>query len=413
MPTRTLSWTGRAGLLAVAVGLAGATIAPGASGVPSVRGFDGTTIRTAGIGGATNFTNADLGTKARYQRANETNELKGIKLEYTEFADDKQDPATATSEVRRLVTQEGVFAIVPDLSAVNPGDYLNQQHVPYIGWAFDNTYCSVKPTTALYGFGYNGCLVPATPPVMPNNFANSYTYVHQKTGKKHPTIVLFSNDNQSGKNATRFQATSAQGAGFKVVYAKGTVPITTADYTPYVQEWLAAAGGQEPDLMYCLLTVQCLPILEAINAAGFKGTFQTPLYTDILVKPLKGTVASVAYNVAPNAGLTQMQKDLEAVKPGTKVSSQNAAAYFAADMLIQALKKVGKNITPEAVQKALANQTWAIKGLVGPTKYPASTVVSSLSCNTLAEDTDGTAWTTAEPYTCSSKTFKLDPKFKG
>jgi ABC-type branched-subunit amino acid transport system substrate-binding protein len=37
------------------------------------------------------------------------------------FADDRADPTQATSEVRRLVTQEQVFSIVPDLSAVNPG----------------------------------------------------------------------------------------------------------------------------------------------------------------------------------------------------------------------------------------------------------------------------------------------------
>ena len=89
--------------------------------------------------------------------------VKGVKFQYTEFADDKEDPAVATSEARRLVEQVGVFAIVPDLSPVNPGPYLNQQHVPYVGFAFDGTYCSPKPTTQLYGFGtgidnvlYNG-----------------------------------------------------------------------------------------------------------------------------------------------------------------------------------------------------------------------------------------------------------------
>ena len=113
------------------------------------RGFDGTTITVAGMGSGTNFAGADIGAEARFKRANDTDELDGIQIEYLEFADDKQDPAVATSEVRRLVTQEQVFAIVPDLSAVNPGPYLAEQHVPYVGMSFDNTYCSTEPDDSI------------------------------------------------------------------------------------------------------------------------------------------------------------------------------------------------------------------------------------------------------------------------
>ena len=185
-------WGTRIGVIVAIVALSATVLTTAtASGARSVRGFDGTTVTTAGLGIGQNFGGDDIGTIARFKRANDTNEVPGIKFKYTEFADDKQDPATATSEARRLVTQEGVFAIVPDLSAVNPGPFLNQQHVPYIGWAFDNTYCSQTPTTKLYGFGYDGCLVPATPTVMPDTYAPSYTYVHDKTGKAKPsTIVL-------------------------------------------------------------------------------------------------------------------------------------------------------------------------------------------------------------------------------
>ena len=136
----------------------------------SSRGFDGTTIKVAGIGGLAQFAGAEIGAEARFKRANDTNELNGIKIQFVEMADDKQDPATGTSEIRRLVTQDQVFAIVPDLSTVNPGPYLNAQHVPYVGYAFDNSYCSPTPTTSLYGFGFNGCVVPANPPAMPDQY---------------------------------------------------------------------------------------------------------------------------------------------------------------------------------------------------------------------------------------------------
>ena len=48
------------------------------------------------------------------KRFNDTNELKGVKINFTEFADDGADPATTLSIERRLVTQTGVFAIVPE-----------------------------------------------------------------------------------------------------------------------------------------------------------------------------------------------------------------------------------------------------------------------------------------------------------
>ena len=342
-----------------------------------------------------------------------------MKLQYTEFADDNQDPAKGTAEARRLVTQEQVFAIIPDFSAVNPGPYLAQQHVPYLGFAFDFTYCSSpKPSTKVWGFGFNGCGVPNKPPVVSDSLRLLYKYVAEKTGKTHPSAVLFSNDNESGKNSSRFGATSAQGAGFKVVYSKGSVPITTSDYSPYVTQWLAADGGKQPDLISCNLATQCIPIWNAVKAAGFTGTFWTPLGIDLFAKALEGTVASAFFNIEPNPGLTQLKADYAAAGAPANSPIFSEQAYFAADMFIQALKTVvkksgTKGITPEAVQKALSTQTWQIKGFAGPTKYPDSTVVTSPSCSALITSTGTAPWTVLEPYSCSSKQFKLDPKFTG
>jgi ABC-type branched-subunit amino acid transport system substrate-binding protein len=372
------------------------------------RGFDGTTIKVAGLGLLSSFAGADVGTEARFMRANDTNELNGIKLQFVEFADDQGDPAVALSEARRLVTQDQVFAIVPDLSPVNPGAYLTSQQVPWVGYAFDGTYCSTSPSTSLWGFGFDGCLVPTDPPYVPDSLAELYKYISAKTGKTNPTAVLFSNDDQSGANSTRLDAVAATGAGFKVVYAQGTVPMVVSDYTPYVQQWFSADGGKQPDVLVCLLAVQCVGVWEAVKAEGFTGTFFSTLGgVAALAKAFSGTVTESIYNTQPNPGLTQMEADLQAFKPGTQpVGYSNVPAYFAADMFIQALKKVGRDITPRAVQQALATQTWSIPGLVGPTDYPASTVGASPACSELLLD-DGTNYNIVEPYACSTKTFPV------
>ena len=59
-----------AGLLAL-----GAT---GGGAAPAVRGFDGTTIKVAGLGIASQFPGVPVGSKARIKRFNDTNEIKGV-----------------------------------------------------------------------------------------------------------------------------------------------------------------------------------------------------------------------------------------------------------------------------------------------------------------------------------------------
>src|SRR4029453_16195520 len=104
----------------------------GSPALAQVPGFDGSTIKVAGIG-LNQLPTVPIGAKARIKEFNDSNELKGVKVEFAEYADDKGDPATALSEVRRLVSQEGVFAIVPEVGLVAPGEYITQQKVPTFG----------------------------------------------------------------------------------------------------------------------------------------------------------------------------------------------------------------------------------------------------------------------------------------
>jgi len=393
-----------AGLLAL-----GAT---GGGAAPAVRGFDGTTIKVAGLGIASQFPGVPVGSKARIKRFNDTNEIKGVKIDYVEYADDKQDPATALSEARRLVTQQQVFAIVGDTSQYNPADYFAQQQVPYFGWAFDNTYCSPKVTTSLWGFGYAGCIVAENPPWVGDLSRVPYEYVSKKTGKAHPTMTIVGGDSASGKNAVKFDAAASKGAGFDVVSTQNQIPTTVSDYTPYVQAALTADNGSAPDVINCALATDCIPMYGMIKAAGYKGLFLSGLYSNLLVSPMEGSGVTATF-VNPedtSPGMALLKKDVDALEPGqsAKVDSGMISAYSSTDMFIQALKTVAKKgksaITPAAVQKAAAVQKWEIKGLAGPTNYPQSTGFDYPLCMTLMIS-DGTTWNTVVPYGCSTKKF--------
>jgi len=74
---------------------------------------------------------------------------------------------------------------------------------------------------------------------------------------------------------------------------------------------------------------------------------------------------------------------------------------------LKTVAKKGKSaITPEAVQKVASTQTWQIKGLAGPTSYPKSTVSPYPTCTSLVVS-DGSKWSTVEPFGCSNKQFPV------
>ncbi|MCU1459827.1 MAG: transporter substrate-binding protein [Actinomycetia bacterium] len=381
----------------------------------SVRGYDGSTLKLASLGIKSQLPGVEFGSRARVKRFNDTNEVPGIKLDYTEFANDNLDRATALSEARRLVAEQQIFAIVGDTSSFNPLAYFQQQHVPYFGWAFDSTYCTDKPDPTLWGFGIDGCLVPDSPKVVGDMASNLYKYLSGRIGKAHPTVALFSSDSQSGQNAAKFDKPPYDGVGFNVVYAKGIIPAGTpvSDYTPYVQQLLRSNNGSAPDVIVCLLTTDCIPIYGLLTSSKYGGVFVSSLYADQLLTALDGSVVTTAF--APFGDATpanaQLSADVKAVKPGQAPDLGVAVGYFSTDMFIQALKTLvqakGKSfISPENLQQAAAYMTWEIKDQIGPAKYPESTVLPSPFCSAVVVD-EGAQWKTVEPYSCSTKTFPI------
>ncbi len=399
------------GAALVAAGTAGSA---GAAG--SVRGFDGSTVTVAAFGIKSQLPGADLGSQARIKRFNDTHEIKGIKIKYQGMADDNNDPATALSEARRLVAQVGVFAIIGDVSINNPGAYFAQQHVPYFGGGFDTTYCSFKPSTSLWGYSIQGCVLPEHVSAVSDNYWSLYQFVSKKIGKQHPTLALFGRDTDSSKAGEQLFAVAATGTGFKVTSIQSKIPndiATVNDWTPYATPLLTAgANGQQPDAINCVGSLECLKMWQTLQALGYKGVYSNGIYSDALVKPFAGSWIMNQTNILSldTPGVNQMKTDLDAVQPGagSKADLGDVYGYASTDMFITALKAVaakGKsNITPDNVRKYASTMTWKIDGLQGPTTYPRTSVMSYPSCGEVAYS-DGTKWIQQIPYRCSRKTY--------
>ena len=182
-----------------------------------------------------------------------------------------------------------------------------------------------------------------------------------------------------------------------------------------MQELLTSNDGGPPDAMVCLLSIDCLPVWAQLQANNYAGVYQSTLYSDLLIKPLSGTVASVQYvPFGENTPAQQtMVEQIHAFKPDAAINSGVAASYFAADMFINTLKQLKKSkqdITPENVQKVAAKTSFEVEGLFGPTKFPDSFVRPTPACTAIVSD-NGTTWETVEPFVCSSKTFKVQQKY--
>ena len=104
--------------------------------------------------------------------------------------------------------------------------------------------------------------------------------------------------------------------------------------------------------------------------------------------------------------IQQMLDDIEAYEPGTTVGTQITLGWLAADYFITALKKTGKNLTAERLQKVASKMTYELPGFVGPTPYPKAWSDSGApACHAIVK-TDGSTYSIVEPYQCSTKKWK-------
>lgn len=388
--------------------------------VRSVRGVTNTTITVAGLGQSANFADSIKGAQARFDE--ETNGVFGRKIKVTEFADDKNDPNTLLSEAKRLVQQSNVFAVMPLMSPnLNnaTASFLAQNHVPFMGWGIAQPWCK-NP----YAFPFTGCIVP---PTNNPNTGNTWGVLidlmfkaqGDAAGGKGKTAAVITEDNataQEGLKEISFQA--KVGGHMKVVYSKAAIPATPpGDYSPFANDIMSTNGGKGPDVVFETVSFSNLFGLEsALKAAGFKGILTNAVaYDPRLLATAKGDAVFTQFDLPEDTASPAMQHIVASIKKAIGASgtiSQGVlAGYFTADHFVKILKKVGKNLTPEKFAKVAGKFTYQIKGIIGPTKFPAA-FNQGAPCGTLAQS-DGTAYKIVVPYKCYANfSYKTGKKLK-
>ncbi len=351
-----------------------------------VRGVTDTEITVQGIAGVTSaaggYPGAELGAKARFQRANDEGGVHGRTINYLGTADDNEDGEKNLDLVRKAVQQDDVFAVVPMLgSGFLPAssDFLDAERVPSVGWGFMPGQCGAPDS---YGFGFNGCIQPPGATVVNTSLA---AQIMKEVGDG-ATVAIVSDDTANSTEGLATVEGAFRAEGGKVVYAKANVPTSEqVDFAPFVQDVMTSNDGKAPDLVvFNARFSNTVGITAGLSAAGFEGdTVNFITYVPGLLEQspdtaaaLEGTYVSTQFLPIEFGGdaIEQMVADFEAVDPDATITLGGALTYWMADVFLQMLDGVGKDLTPETFGE-IVNGGWTYEpegdpaGL-GPIEFP-------------------------------------------
>ncbi|MFE0152544.1 ABC transporter substrate-binding protein [Nonomuraea sp. NPDC059007] len=350
-------------MVAVLVALAGCAAqqkAPGAAG-GAVPGVTDTTIRIGGVLTKTSASgystkDAEIGAKARFERANAAGGVHGRKIEFVGAEDDGQDAAKGDAAAKKLVQKDQVFAVLP-VHAPNFGGaaFLEQQGVPWYGWATGPQWCGTKT-----GFGYSGCLAPKTG-------AGSQTWWGRQMadllgGADGKSVYVQTSDSSGSKYGGKTISQSFEAAGFTLVGLNSALPAAAPppDWLPYVNKIMTSDGGRPPDIVVSIIagTKFNVGLYTALKKAGYKGTLSDATSYDVAIlkdpataQAMEGVIAAPMFepfeSTAPE--IAQLRQDVEKVAPGTPLTQHLAIGYWSADIFLDMAGKAGKDLTRQKV----------------------------------------------------------------
>lgn len=361
-----------------------ATTAPATSTLPATA----LTRSTISVGGVVDpaYAGAEIGAQARFARANARGGVAGRRVVYVGTSPDVK---TATSGI------VPIGAVVPAASTTLDTQALRTARVPFFGPADQAAW-----TGNTSGFGFAGAQVPLI-----SRQASPVWGITMKAllgGAQGRTIAV-----AAGADHT-FDATvanaSLRAVGFTT--SPGSIP-TGADQAATA----TSLAQQGPDGVVILTDAATTGELAAALAAqSYTGTVAT---TQDFYRPENPAIASgltVMLPYAPPEQTTSANQvllaDVERFAPGTKVTAAVIAGYWSADEFVAALTKAGKGASAAKLAKTLRSFTYAVKGTVGPTTFPAAHSQPA-PCGALVQS-DGTAYFPAVTYRCG-KPVKVRP----
>ncbi|WP_344886511.1 ABC transporter substrate-binding protein [Nonomuraea antimicrobica] len=354
----------------------------GTSGQGGAAGVTDTTIKVGGVLTKTSASgystkDAEIGAKARFERANAEGGVHGRKIEFLGAEDDGQDAAKGDAAAKKLVQKDQVFALVP-VHAPNFGGaaFLEQQGVPWFGWATGPQWCGTKT-----GFGYNGCLAP-------KQGAGSQTWWGRQMadllgGADGKSVYVQTSDSSGSKYGGTTISQSFTAAGFELVGVNSGLPAAAPppDWLPYVNKIMTSDGGKPPDVVVSVIagTKFNVGLYAALKRAGYQGVLTDATSYDVAIlqdpagaRALEGVIAAPMFEPFESSApeIARLRQDVERTAPGTALTQHLAIGYWAADIFLDLLDKTGEDLTRERFL-ATANGSYLYENAgFGRIQYP-------------------------------------------
>jgi len=390
----------------VALGLVVSTPARGAVAASAVPGVTPSTVTVAGLGYSGAYSDAPIGAQAVFDAVNRAGGVHGRRITFAGWTDDQGSSTTDAAAGRQLIARRQVLAVVP---AVTPffgaAPALARAQLPTFGWGLSTGFCN-NP----YAFAITGCLaVPGSARAAPSPWGPLVARLLRDRGIHggRPTAAVIGEDDAAGRQGLRTVAASATAAGLHVVYQQSPVPAppnVPVDDSSYAQALLASNAGAAPDVVFLVVAfANANGLASALAAAGYHGVItDATSYNPGLAGAAQGravlTQFAVPESASTNPAMAAIVAQIHQVNGGAPIDQAALAGYFSADFFVQALRRAGRTPTPSSLAQAAAHLRYSIRGVVGPTTYPAAQR-NATPCGSLVQST-GRVYEVAVPYSC-------------
>jgi branched-chain amino acid transport system substrate-binding protein len=297
--------------------------------------------------------------------------------------DDKLDRDLSRQRIQDMVEGEKVFALLPVVSnGFFSGDYLNEKHIPYFGYAFPIDYCGPDRPFAFGAGGAAVCSVLGDKTFVSTNLAAP---VFQALGvdPKTQRVALVGSSDPSSTQGNKIVQLSFEATGASVVTIDNSMPAPGApsptDFTPFVDKALE----KDPTLIELVISAgQVEPMAKALKDAGYKGALYQFVFEDERLAAvaqnypgIDGSYTGVGTGapVGDTKGLSDIRAALDAAGfTSTPISTYALTGWNAADMLVEMIKSAAGPLTTESITN-FANKGWAYPGYgdaVCPMSWP-------------------------------------------
>jgi len=289
------------------------------------------------------------GTAAYFKMLNDNGGLHGRKIVYHMF-DDSYNPAKTKAGVKKLQESVGIFAWVGGVGTATGmavKDYLMERNIPWVSPAAGSSHWTNPPKKYLF----------STYPVYQAE-AKAICQYAVETMKKKRVAIVYQNDDYGKFGMQGAQETLAK-FNLKLVAA---VPAEKADMDmrPHVMRLRKARADA---VLLWVSPVQAVKIVGIGKAMRFKAqwfTSSTLSDFDMMDDISKGNwdgVIAAAFAQTPDAKIELMKKYRAAHKKYAAKDERWSVFYYAgmglAEPLVEAIKRVGKELTREKVVKEL------------------------------------------------------------